>query len=75
MPKILCDICGADMEFVCRLKTKKTWLMRRYRCKIDPDHQRTIVTNNNDEVNLFMRKVGLDLAKKFKQEIENREII
>jgi hypothetical protein len=74
MSKIYCDLCGADMKFVKRTKLKKAFLMRRYECVIDPSHQRTIVTNDTDEVNLFMRKVGLDLAKKFKQEIENREI-
>ena len=75
MPKVYCDICNnAPMEFVCRLHTKKTWLMRRYRCTIDPNHERTIVTTDNDEVNRFIRKVELDRQKMFKKEVENREI-
>ena len=72
--KVLCDICGAPMEFVCRIHTKKTYIMRRYKCTVDPEHQRTIVTNDNDEVNRFIHKVRLDLENKFRQEEINREV-
>jgi hypothetical protein len=73
MAKVLCDICQAPMTFICRLHTKKSYIMRRYQCTIDPSHQRTIVTNDTEEVNRFMRLASLDLAKKFKQEVINRE--
>jgi hypothetical protein len=72
--KIFCDICGAPMKFVHRCQTKKSYIMRRYQCTIDPTHQRTIVTSDTEEVNRFMRQVSDDLQKKYKQEEINREV-
>jgi len=63
MSQVQCDICGAPMEFVKRLQTKKTWRMIRYRCIIDPGHERTIMTDDYSEVSRFMADCERELKK------------
>ena len=70
--KPLCDICGQEMEFKERVKSKKPYRIIRYFCELC-NHQQTIYADGYRDLVVEQIWAKEDVEKMFKQEKENRD--
>jgi len=70
MTRITCDICGLEMKFKERIKSKKRYRIRRFECECG--HQQTIFADGFRDIELEKYNSEIEIKKIFKQERENR---
>lgn len=71
METILCDICQAPMKFFERIKSNKSYRIRRFKCTIC-DYQRTIFCEDRRDKVIEPKKAIKEINKIYKQEEINR---